>query len=84
MQNVANDMLRAGDRIISWQCRKSWDEEWIAQVDSTPGPIKAALGGAYPARKPSNLCATVVSNTAGRWTLPWRASWSLSDAPRTV
>ena len=78
-QNVANDILEAGDALIAWRCKQSWDEEWIVPANGTPGPIKAALGGAYPARKASHLCATAVSNTIGRWTLPWRASWTLDS-----
>ena len=82
-KNVANDMLEAGDA-HSMECKQSWDEEWIVPANGTPGPIKAALGGAYPTRIASHLCATAVSNTIGRWTLPWRASWTLDSGTSDV
>lgn len=73
--NVFGDLLNPGDPVIAWRCLDKWDEQWDFPPGVTPGHITAMTS----AGTPSQLCATVVSNTSGRWTLPWASSWSLRN-----
>ena len=77
--NNANQLVDAGNPIISWACGSpaAWNE--LFRIDVTP-QRPGAFEALDQSGRPSGACiAATDPNASSSWTIKWRDSWALKD-----